>query len=76
MSQPDKAVAAARAALPGDAWRVGALHVITGSLTDGGKAACWIAVTQNGRYAYTTNTGTGTISGFKIAHNGSPTTFR
>jgi chaperone required for assembly of F1-ATPase len=27
--QPDKAIAAAREALPGDPWRVGALHVVT-----------------------------------------------
>ena len=27
--QPDEAVAAARAALPGDAWSVAALHVVT-----------------------------------------------
>lgn len=33
-------------------------------------AACWVIVTGNGRYAYTTNTGSGTITGFAIGHRG------
>jgi 6-phosphogluconolactonase len=32
-------------------------------------AACWIVVTNSGRYAYTTNAGSGTISGYAI-HQG------
>ena len=28
--------------------------------------ACWIAVSNSGRYAYAANTGSGTISGFSI----------
>jgi 6-phosphogluconolactonase (cycloisomerase 2 family) len=34
-------------------------------------AACWVIVLKNGRYVYTTNTGSGSISGFEIGHNGS-----
>ena len=33
-------------------------------------AACWVVVTQDGRFAYTTNTGDGTISGFAISFDG------
>lgn len=52
----------------------GGLHVVTGSLVDGTQQApCWIAVTENGRYAYATNAHSGTITGFKIGHDGSLT---
>jgi 6-phosphogluconolactonase (cycloisomerase 2 family) len=30
-----------------------------------------VAVTPDGRYAYTTNTGSGSISGYRVRHNGS-----
>lgn len=40
------------------------------------KAACWLIVTRNGRYAYTTNAGTGTITGYAIAQDGSLTLLR
>jgi len=33
-------------------------------------AACWVAVTSDGRFAYTTNTGSGTITGLRIALDG------
>ena len=33
-------------------------------------AACWVAVTPDGRFAYTTNTGSGSISLFRIARDG------
>lgn len=33
-------------------------------------AACWVAVTPNGRYAYTTNAGSGTVSGYRIERDG------
>jgi DNA-binding beta-propeller fold protein YncE len=36
-------------------------------------AACWVVVTPDGRFAYTTNTGSGSISGFAIGANGSLT---
>jgi hypothetical protein len=29
-------------------------------------AACWVVVTEDGRFAYTTNTGSGSISGYEI----------
>lgn len=30
------------------------------------SAACWVVVTPDGRFAYVTNTGSGTVSGFRI----------
>ena len=33
-------------------------------------AACWVVVTNDGRFAYTTNTGDGTITGFAISFAG------
>jgi 6-phosphogluconolactonase (cycloisomerase 2 family) len=52
----------------------GVLTVVTGSLVDFGRSACWIANTNNPafptQYSYTTNTGSSTISGFSIAANG------
>jgi 6-phosphogluconolactonase (cycloisomerase 2 family) len=49
----------------------GRLDVITGSLHDTETAACWIAITEDGSYAYTTNTGSGTVSGYAIHADGS-----
>jgi 6-phosphogluconolactonase len=34
------------------------------------QAACWVAVTPDGRFAYTTNTGSGSISGYRVGHGG------
>ena len=34
-------------------------------------AACWVVVTKNGRYTYTTNTGSNSISGYRIGSDGS-----
>ncbi len=34
----------------------------------GQKAACWVAVSKNGKFAYTTNTASGTISIYGIGH--------
>ena len=33
--------------------------------------ACWIVVTTNGRYTYTTNTGSNSITGYRIGSDGS-----
>src|SRR5207244_9560225 len=33
----------------------------------------WLVVSKNGRYAYTANAGSGTISGFAVGHDGSLT---
>ena len=47
-----------------------ALQVISGSVGTQQTAACWVVVTRNNRYAYTTNTGSGTVSGYRVTHGG------
>jgi 6-phosphogluconolactonase len=47
-----------------------ALQTVSPSVADNQSAACWVVTTQNGRYAYTTNTGSGTISGYSIGRDG------
>ena len=51
----------------------GSLQPITPSAPTNQTAACWIVVTGNGRYTYTTNTGSGSVSGYAIAADGSLT---
>jgi len=36
-------------------------------------AACWVVISRNGKYAYDTNTGSGSISSFRIGSDGSLT---
>ncbi len=48
----------------------GTLQVISSSVSTTETAACWVVVTNDGRFAYTTNAGTGSISGFLIGHKG------
>src|SRR4051812_36956176 len=50
----------------------GTARVITASLPVGQGAACWVAVTADGRFAYTGNA-TGSISGFAIGKDGALT---
>ena len=45
-------------------------NVISPSVLTTEAAACWIAVTNSGRYAYSANTASGTISGFSIHQGG------
>ncbi len=49
------------------------ISVISPSVKDGQSAACWVVITKNGRYAYTTNTGSGSVSGYRVARDGSLT---
>jgi 6-phosphogluconolactonase (cycloisomerase 2 family) len=48
----------------------GTWDVISASVATTETAACWIVVTNSGRYAYTTNAGSGTISGYAIHQGG------
>jgi 6-phosphogluconolactonase (cycloisomerase 2 family) len=50
----------------------GALRTVSASLAVGQGAACWVAVSPNGRFAYTGNAAGG-ITGFAIAQDGSLT---
>ncbi|HEU0079640.1 MAG TPA: beta-propeller fold lactonase family protein [Longimicrobiaceae bacterium] len=36
-------------------------------------AACWVAVSRDGRFAYVTNTGSGSVSGYAVARDGTLT---
>jgi 6-phosphogluconolactonase len=53
----------------------GGISLITGPVANGQAAPCWVVVTKNGRFTYTSNTATNNISGYKIGHNGSLTLF-
>lgn len=48
----------------------GKLLDISPTVTTGETAACWVALTPDGRYAFTTNTGSGTVSSFQIELDG------
>ena len=48
----------------------GNLEVISPSVPTTETSACWVVVTGNGRFAYTANTGSGTISGYRITPDG------
>jgi 6-phosphogluconolactonase (cycloisomerase 2 family) len=51
----------------------GMLSVVSGSVPDLQTAACWIVITNSGRYVYTTNTGSGSVSSYTLAANGALT---
>lgn len=48
----------------------GALTPITASMSTGGAAACWVTITENGRFAYTTNAGSNFVAGFAVDNDG------
>jgi 6-phosphogluconolactonase len=48
----------------------GNLTAVSASVPTTETAACWIAITNGGRFAYTTNTGSGTITGYAIKRPG------
>ena len=47
------------------------LTTISASVGTNQTANCWVVVTPNGRFAYVTNTGSGSISGYAIDFDGS-----
>lgn len=51
----------------------GLLSVISPVVATTETAACWVVVTGNGRYAYTTNAGSGSVAGYRIGRDGSLT---
>jgi 6-phosphogluconolactonase (cycloisomerase 2 family) len=48
----------------------GNLQVVTASAATHQTAACWIAVTNDARFCYTTNAGSASVSGYKIQPSG------
>jgi 6-phosphogluconolactonase len=49
----------------------GSLQVISSSVPTTETAACWVVVTRNGHFAYVSNTGSGTLSGYNVSSDGS-----
>jgi 6-phosphogluconolactonase (cycloisomerase 2 family) len=49
----------------------GGLAPVSGSIADTRSEVCWAAVTKDGRFAYVTNFGDGTISSYAIGDDGS-----
>jgi 6-phosphogluconolactonase len=65
---PNAAAVSSYNASPG-----GALSVVSGSVPNGQTASCWVVITNSGRYAYVSNTGSGTISSYRVGANGALT---
>lgn len=51
----------------------GEFNVISPAVVNGQAAACWIAISKNGKFAYTTNAASGSISSYQIGADGSLT---
>ncbi|MGK2863580.1 MAG: lactonase family protein [Chitinophagaceae bacterium] len=47
----------------------GEISLVDGSVGAGQTAACWVVVTKNGKYAYTTNTGSNNLTSFDVNQN-------
>jgi 6-phosphogluconolactonase len=46
------------------------IQPVTRSVPTSQTAACWVAVTPHGKFAYTTNTGSGTVTAFRVNEGG------
>jgi 6-phosphogluconolactonase len=53
----------------------GGISLITGPVANAQTAPCWVVVTKNGKFTYTSNTGTHNISGYYVGQDGSLTLF-
>ena len=51
----------------------GVLTTISASAPTHQTAACWVAISKDGKYAYTTNAGSGSVTGYRVGHDGSLT---
>ncbi len=51
----------------------GELEVVSPSVGTTQSAACWVVITRDRRFAYTTNTGSNTISGYALSREGALT---
>jgi 6-phosphogluconolactonase (cycloisomerase 2 family) len=49
----------------------GSLEVISPFVEDGQTAACWVVVTKDGKFAYTSNSASNTISSYSVSPDGS-----
>lgn len=48
----------------------GTMELVSKSVPTNQTAACWLQFTPDGRYAYTGNTGSGSVSSFQVSENG------
>jgi len=53
----------------------GVLRTLSGSIPDFGLAPCWVAVSPDGDFVYTTNAHGGTISGYEVSGTGTISLF-
>lgn len=49
----------------------GVLEVISPAVATTETAVCWVVVTKNGRFAYASNTGSGSLTAYRISRDGS-----
>jgi 6-phosphogluconolactonase len=56
-----------------DAPESGILSVISGSVANSQTASCWVVIPNNGKFAFVSNTASGTISSYRIGENGTLT---
>jgi 6-phosphogluconolactonase (cycloisomerase 2 family) len=49
----------------------GNLQTVSATVATQQTAACWLVVSGNSKYAYTTNTGSSTVTGYAVANDGS-----
>lgn len=54
-------------------YRRGSFTPISSSVPSGETAACWVVISKLGRFAFITNTGSGSVSSYEIRHDGSVT---
>jgi 6-phosphogluconolactonase len=47
----------------------GMLSVASGSVANSQTASCWVVIPNNGKFAFVSNTGSGTISSYRIGNN-------
>lgn len=48
----------------------GTIEIISGSVHNYQQDSCWVVISNDGRYAYTANFGSGTIASFALSTNG------
>jgi 6-phosphogluconolactonase len=53
--------------------RTGVVNVLAGPVGTTQTAACWVAVSEDGRYAYIINAGSGSVTGYRVGADGSLT---
>ena len=47
-----------------------ALRIVANAVGDKQNAPCWVVLTNDGRFAYITNTGSGNVSGYRVGFDG------